>query len=112
MRMCVCVCVCVCVCTETYTHIYTCMLQCHRAEEMLLKALEIEPKYFPADSNLKFVRRLIDKQRIYQLTQKHRMQYPTAQQPRPQVLPRFFSPRLFVLLTMNPPPRSAIHTAC
>jgi Tfp pilus assembly protein PilF len=41
--------------------------QLRKAEEMLIQALESDPKHASADCNLRFVRRLIDKQRIYQL---------------------------------------------
>ncbi|EKX47169.1 hypothetical protein GUITHDRAFT_107079 [Guillardia theta CCMP2712] len=52
-----------------------------KAEEILLQAISLAPSHTASDKNLRFVRRLIDKQRIHQLTQRHRLQYPMAQYP-------------------------------
>ena len=54
-----------------------------RAEEILLRALAIDPAHVPCEKNLRFVRRLLDKQRIHLLSQRQRLQYPTAQYSRP-----------------------------
>lgn len=80
--------------------------QLRKAEEMLLQALETQPKHPSADCNLRFVRRLIDKQRIYQLVRR-----PFASCPlflpsrRPRASPRVSS-------TPRTSPHLAKYTVC
>jgi hypothetical protein len=53
--------------------------QLRRADDLLQRALALDPGHSGATQNLRFVRRLIDKQRAHQLSQRHRIHYPTAQ---------------------------------
>ncbi len=53
--------------------------QLRRADETLMRALSLDPAHAPSTQNLRFIRRLMDKQRLHHLAQRHRLQYPTAQ---------------------------------
>jgi len=53
--------------------------QLRKADAILMRALTLNPSHAAAAQNVRFVRRLMDKQRMHQLAQRHRLQYPTAQ---------------------------------